>query len=168
MPGCGISPSPAISFEVSTMTTRLCRSSASTRAISRSIVVLPTPGLPSSRMLLPDSTMSRMMAMVPKTARPTRQVRPIDPALAVADRRDAVQRALDAGAVVVAELADAAHHVVDVFLADGDVGELVSRARGSAPPARAPGPCTTSSRPPSALYSRTAALICGGRASSSS
>ena len=32
MPGCGMSPSPAISFEVSTMTTRLPSSSASTRA----------------------------------------------------------------------------------------------------------------------------------------
>ena len=38
---------------VSTMTTRLPRSSASTRATSRSIVVLPTPGRPSSRMLCP-------------------------------------------------------------------------------------------------------------------
>ena len=34
------------------MITRLRRSSASTRATSRSIVVLPTPGRPSSRMLL--------------------------------------------------------------------------------------------------------------------
>ena len=58
------------------MITRLRRSSARTRATSRSIVVLPTPGRPSIRMLLPDSTMSRMMAMVPKTARPTRQVSP--------------------------------------------------------------------------------------------
>ena len=107
--GCGMSPSPPISFEVSTMMTRLRRSSASTRAASRSSVVLPTPGRPSIRMLLPDSTMSRMMATVPKTARPTRQVRPTIAPLAVADRRDAVQRALDAGAVVVAELADALH-----------------------------------------------------------
>ena len=44
-----MSPSPAISFEVSTTTTRLPSSSASTRAASRSIVVLPTPGRPSSR-----------------------------------------------------------------------------------------------------------------------
>ena len=76
MPGCGMSPSPAISFEVSTTTTRLSRSSASTRATSRSMVVLPTPGRPRSRIDFPVSTMSRMMSMVPKTARPMRQVRP--------------------------------------------------------------------------------------------
>ena len=63
MAGCGMSPSPAISLEVSTTTTRLV--SARTRATSRSMVVLPTPGLPRSSMLLPDSTMSPMMSMVP-------------------------------------------------------------------------------------------------------
>ena len=77
MPGWGTSPSPAISLDVSTMTTRLCAWSARTRATSRSIVVLPTPGLPSIRMLLPDKTRSSMILLVPKTARPTRQVRPI-------------------------------------------------------------------------------------------
>ena len=76
MPGCGMSPSPAISLLVSTTITRLPRSSASTRATSRSMVVLPTPGRPSSRTLWPPSTMSRMMSMVPNTARPMRQVRP--------------------------------------------------------------------------------------------
>ena len=76
MPGCGMSPSPAISLEVSTMMTRLWSSSASTRATSRSMVVLPTPGRPRSRTLCPDSTMSRMMSIVPNTARPMRQVRP--------------------------------------------------------------------------------------------
>ena len=65
MPGCGTSPSPAISFEVSTITTRFARSSARTRATSRSIVVFPTPGRPRSRMLRPDSTMSRMISTVP-------------------------------------------------------------------------------------------------------
>ncbi len=74
--GCGMSPSPAISFDVSTMITRLFISSASTRATSRSIVVLPTPGRPSSSMLCPLWMMSSMIAIVPKTARPTRQVRP--------------------------------------------------------------------------------------------
>src|SRR5512132_2572894 len=76
MPGCGMSPSPAISFDVSTTTTRLFRSSARTRATSRSIVVLPTPGRPRNKMLFPDSTMSRMISTVPYTARPTRSVRP--------------------------------------------------------------------------------------------
>ena len=49
MPGCGMSPSPAISFEVSTTTTRFPRSSGRTRATSRSIVVGPTPGRPRMR-----------------------------------------------------------------------------------------------------------------------
>ncbi len=46
MPGCGMSPSPAISLEVSTTTTRLSTTSARTRAASRSMVVLPMPGRP--------------------------------------------------------------------------------------------------------------------------
>src|SRR6266487_1983501 len=59
-----MSPSPPISFEVSTMTTRLRSSSASRRAHSRSIVVLPMPGRPSSRMLWPLTTMSQMISPV--------------------------------------------------------------------------------------------------------
>ena len=43
-----------------------------------------------------------------------------DLALAVADGRDAVQRPLDAGAVVLAERADAGGDVLDVFVGDGD------------------------------------------------
>ena len=72
---CGTSPSPAISFDVSTMTTRL-RSSLKTRAHSRSIVVLPTPGRPSKQIDLPLRITSRMMSIVPYTARPTRHVSP--------------------------------------------------------------------------------------------
>ena len=53
--GCGMSPSPAISFEVSTTTTRLPCSSASTRAASRSMVVLPMPGRPMIRIDFPVS-----------------------------------------------------------------------------------------------------------------
>ena len=63
--GCGMSPSPAISLEVSTTTTRLRSDSASTRAVSRSSVVLPTPGRPRIRMLSPDSTRSWMIVIVP-------------------------------------------------------------------------------------------------------
>ena len=63
--GWGMSPSPAISLEESIMTTRLLRSSASTRAISRSAVVLPIPGLPSNKIDLPVSTRSRIIAIVP-------------------------------------------------------------------------------------------------------
>src|SRR5262249_44168208 len=42
-----------------------------------------------------------------------------DPALTVANGGDAVQRALDPGAVVLAERADALRHKVEVFRRDG-------------------------------------------------
>ena len=74
--GCGMSPSPAISLEVSTTTTRLLNSEARTRAASRSMVVLPTPGRPMIRIERPASMWSRRISIVPKTERPTRQVRP--------------------------------------------------------------------------------------------
>jgi len=45
------------------MITRLL--SARMRADSRSMVVLPMPGLPNNKMLLPDSTRSWMISMVP-------------------------------------------------------------------------------------------------------
>ncbi len=63
MEGCGTSPSPAISLDVSTITTRLL--SAKMRAASRNIVVLPTPGRPSSSTLFPVDMMSWMMSIVP-------------------------------------------------------------------------------------------------------
>ena len=85
MAGCGMSPSPAISFDVSTMTTRLPRSSASTRAASRSIVVLPMPGRPMIRIDFPVSTMSSMISIVPNTARPIAAGQPDDLAVPVAD-----------------------------------------------------------------------------------
>ena len=59
-----MSLSPAISLDVSTMTTRL-RSSESTRAHSRSIVVLPTPGRPSKQIDLPLRITSSKMSIVP-------------------------------------------------------------------------------------------------------
>ncbi len=77
MAGWAMSPSPAISLEVSIIITLLCRSSANTRAISRKAVVLPTPGRPNMRIDLPVSTKSRIIPIVPNTARPTRQVKPI-------------------------------------------------------------------------------------------
>lgn len=46
MPTCAMSPSPPISLEVSTITTRLFCASDSSRAISRTTVVFPTPGRP--------------------------------------------------------------------------------------------------------------------------
>ena len=71
-----MSPSPAISFDVSTTTTRLENSEARTRAASRNIVVFPTPGRPMIKIDFPDSIWSRKISMVPNTERPTRQVRP--------------------------------------------------------------------------------------------
>ena len=56
------------------MTTRFF--SARMRAASRSMVVLPTPGRPSSSSDLPLSIRSCTMSVVPYTARPTRQVSP--------------------------------------------------------------------------------------------
>ncbi len=63
--GWGMSPSPAISLLVSTTTTRLPTSSASTRAASRSMVVLPMPGRPMIRIDFPLSTKSSMISIVP-------------------------------------------------------------------------------------------------------
>ena len=73
----GMSPSPAISLDVSMTITRLLNSSAKTRAISRNLVVLPTPGRPNSKTLRPASIRSRIWSMVPNMARPTRKVKPI-------------------------------------------------------------------------------------------
>mmetsp|Transcript_45619 Transcript_45619/g.87249 ORF Transcript_45619/g.87249 Transcript_45619/m.87249 type:complete len:305 (+) Transcript_45619:729-1643(+) len=74
--GWGTSPSPPISLEVSTMTTRLFSSSESTRASSRITVVLPTPGRPRKRMESLPSNKSRIISTCPVTERPTRHVRP--------------------------------------------------------------------------------------------
>ena len=50
---------------VSTMTTRLCKSSASTRAISLITVVLPTPGRPKKRMELGTSQRGQLFGSSP-------------------------------------------------------------------------------------------------------
>ncbi len=76
MAGWGMSPSPAISFDVSTTTTRLSRSTARTRAASRNMVVLPMPGRPMISSDFPVSTKSAMISIVPYTARPMRHVSP--------------------------------------------------------------------------------------------
>ena len=69
------------------------------------------------------------MSIVPKTARPTRQVRPTTLPARLRMARDAVQGALDAGAVVVAEGADALDDVVDVGLDDLPVEEHLLAVR---------------------------------------
>ena len=75
--GCGKSPSPAISLEVSIIITRLPISSDKTRAISLIDVVLPTPGRPKINIDFCFSKRSRITLTVPKTALPIRQVKPI-------------------------------------------------------------------------------------------
>ena len=47
-----------------------------------------------------------------------------DAATPVVDGRDAVERALDASAIVIAEIADARHHVIDGILADLVIRQL--------------------------------------------
>mmetsp|Transcript_4481 Transcript_4481/g.11779 ORF Transcript_4481/g.11779 Transcript_4481/m.11779 type:complete len:215 (-) Transcript_4481:8-652(-) len=81
--GWGRSPSPAISLDVSMITTLFL--SARTRVTSRMAVVLPLPGSPRNRMeggivsLLLGWFRSRsaIMAALPETCRPTRKVRPM-------------------------------------------------------------------------------------------
>ncbi len=126
MAGCGMSPSPAISLEVSTTTTRLPSSSASTRATSRSIVVLPTPGRPRRRIDSPASITSRRMSTVPidGPAHPAGEADHVaDP---VADGGDAVERALDAGAVVLAEAADPLDHVGQILAGDRHARDVLA------------------------------------------
>ena len=92
--------------------------SASTRATSRSMVVLPTPGRPSSSMLLPalDDVFDDLDRAVDGPAHAAGQAD--DAPFAVADGGDAVQRARDAGPVVIAEIADAGDHVIYLWLGD--------------------------------------------------
>ena len=123
MPGCGMSLSPAISFDVSTITTRL-RSSESTRAHSRSIVVLPTPGRPSKHIDLPlrkhvEQNVDRAVHRASDAAGQTD-----DLPGAIANRADAVERLLDAGAIVGAERRDARADVRDIFVAYRRLGEI--------------------------------------------
>ena len=73
-----------------------------------------------------------MISMVPNTARPMRQVRPTTLPLAVADGRDAMERPLDARAVVVAERADAGDDVLQVVLGDLALEQHALAARAEA------------------------------------
>ena len=117
------------------MTTRLSSSSASTRAASRSIVVLPMPGRPMMRMDWPDSTRSLDDLDGAEDGPPDAAGEAHDLAVAVADGADAVQRALDAGAVVLAEGA----HVVDDVLDVARLDLRSSRTSSPPPPKRASG-----------------------------
>mmetsp|Transcript_8006 Transcript_8006/g.29972 ORF Transcript_8006/g.29972 Transcript_8006/m.29972 type:complete len:269 (+) Transcript_8006:2765-3571(+) len=76
IPGWGISPSPPISLDVSTITTRRPHSTLNTRDISRIAVVLPTPGRPNSKIETPVCSKSFTKSALPSTARPTRHVNP--------------------------------------------------------------------------------------------
>ena len=98
--------------------------SARMRAASRSMVVLPTPGRPRISTLLPD--LDQVLDDVDRAVH-----RPPDPAgqaddvpAPVADGRDAVQRALQAGAVVGVKIADPIDHALDVVLVDFQAVEV--------------------------------------------
>ena len=114
MAGWGISPSPAISLGIYNHHPLGTR--PPTPGLFPQHGGLADPGLPSSRMLLPVSMTSRMMSMVPKTARPTRQVRPmISPCLLrMADIRCGIlyTRRLSV------KFSHPLEHCVDVFSAD--------------------------------------------------
>ena len=111
---------------VSTITTRRRHSAASIRDTSRSTVVLPEPGLPSSRMDLPLLARSAMRAALPGTARPTRQVRPTMPPSRLRQAADAVQRAVDARSVVFAKLAHLERERQSMQQADCEDGHMSS------------------------------------------
>ena len=107
IPGWGMSPSPAISLLVSTTTTRFRLSSARIRATSRSIVVFPIPGLPSSSRLWPLTTMS---------AHPAGETH--DLSGPIPDGADPVQGPGDSRPVVPAEGPHPVRDVGDVLKAD--------------------------------------------------
>ena len=168
MPGCGMSPSPAISLDVSTTTTRLSSSSASTRAASRSIVVLPMPGRPMISTLLPglDQVLDDLDRAEHGAADPRSQAD--DLAAPIADGRDAVQGALDAGAVVLAERADVVDDVLDVLVADLAIEQHLFAARGpKRASGRRPRSMTISITSRSAGIARTRSAISGGSATRS-
>ena len=107
---------------------------------SRSMVVLPMPGGPSSRMLRPglDEVVDDVDGAVHRPADAAGEARRCAPArLRIA--RDAVQGALDPGAVVIAEVADALDHVLDVRVGRPAPGRGSPRRRQSAPRPRGRG-----------------------------
>ena len=81
-----------------------------------------------------------MISIVPNTARPMRSVRPTILPLRLRIARDAVQRPLDARAVVLAERADVVDDVLDVLLGDLALEQHHLAAAGSAPRAAGRGP----------------------------
>ena len=117
MAGWGISPSPAISFEVSTIMTRFLKSSAKHTGDFAQHGGLADAGTAQQQDALAglDEVFDDLDRAEDSPADAAGQAD--DLALAVADGGDAVQGALDAGAVVVAEAADARGDVVDVGLA---------------------------------------------------
>ncbi len=167
MPGCGMSPSPAISLEVSTMTTRLSRSSARTRAASRSIVVLPMPGRPMMRIDWPDSTRSSMISMVPKTALPTRQVRPTTLRLRL---RMALIRCSVRSMPARLSSPKEPTWSTTYWMSSGVISRSTRTSSPPAPPKRASGrrprSMTTSMTSGRRGISRRRSASCGGRASS--
>ena len=109
------------------MTTRLSRER--TRAASRNKVVLPTPGGANNEDALPgfDQIGDDVDRAIDRPAYADRQAD--DFAAAVADRRDAVQRPLNAGAIVVIKVAQFSDQLLaDRFLSP--LGQRVDIHRG--------------------------------------
>jgi len=106
MPGCGMSPSPAISFDVSTTTTRFFRSSGQHPRDLAQEGRLPDAGPAQEQDALPGlhDVADDLHGPVHRPADPQRQAD--DLAGAIPQRADPVERALDAGAVIAAELPD--------------------------------------------------------------
>ena len=129
MPGCGISPSPAISFDVSTMITRLFSSVDSTRALSRKQRGLSDAGPAEQQQALSgfDDVAQNVHRAVHRAAHAARQ--PDNRVPAVPDAGNPMQRPLDAGAIVLGERAHAMDDIFDVFARDRLIAE-VDRAAG--------------------------------------
>ena len=113
MAGWGMSPSPPISLEVSTTTTRFSFGQHAGRLAQQR-------GLAHARLAQEQDALARLEQVahdvdgaIHRPAHAQRQADDVAPP--VADARDAVQRPLDPGPVVGGELADAVHHIVDLF-----------------------------------------------------
>ena len=105
------------------MTTRLPASSARTRATSRSIVVLPTPGFPSRRMLSPraDDVLDYADGAVDRA--PDTNGQADDVSGTVPHGRDSVQGSLDTCPVVGPERTDVSCDEFDIGVVDLPVAE---------------------------------------------
>ena len=133
--GCGTSPSPPISLEVSTMITR--------RDFGQDAGGLAQQGgLAHARAAQDEDALARFDDVLDDVdgavdGAPDAQRQPDDVPAPVADGGDAVQGALDAGAVVGVEFTDAFDHVGDLLRVDFRIRSGRLRCQHSAPWGRA-------------------------------